>query len=233
MSKNLSILKTYFNVKAYNFKNEIKIICRYYKKFSFLFFDITFKSLHLFFNPYKISRIFLQKKGDKDIHTYGETSLITWEKIVQEVNISSSDNLFELGSGRGRTCFWSYYFLSCKVVGIERIPFFVKTANLLIKIFRIKKVSFLEKDMFSLDYSLATTIYLYGTCLSEKEIFLLIEKFRKLDKKTKIITISYPLSDYDPEAFQTEKSFPVSFAWGETLAYLQHPKDSSLSSKKI
>ena len=40
------------------------------------------------------------------------------------------------------------------------------------------------------------------------------------------MTISYPLTDYDEKAFQIEKTFLVSFPWGETEAYIQTIKEN-------
>jgi hypothetical protein len=50
----------------------------------------------------------------------------------------------------------------------------------------------------------------------------LIEKFKNLSPGTKILTVSFPLSDYSSELlFQTEKVFNVNFNWGESRVFLQ------------
>ncbi len=38
--------------------------------------------------------------------------------IARECGIQKEDVVFELGCGRGRTCFWLNTFIGCKVVGI-------------------------------------------------------------------------------------------------------------------
>jgi len=70
----------------------------------------------------------------------------------------------------------------------------------------------------------ASVIYLYGTCLQDAEIDHIIRKLEAFSQGTKVITISYPLVDYDTNAFHMEKTFSVSFPWGETSAYLQTVK---------
>ena len=75
--------------------------------------------------------------------------------------------------------------------------------------------------MLQADLPQATLIYLNGICLKDSEISLLVKRLKTFPKGTKILTISYPLTDYDENAFQIEKTFPTLFAWGETDAYLQ------------
>ena len=77
----------------------------------FAFLDLTFLVIYLFFNPYKISKKFLLSKKKKNIHIYGETPISTIAKIAKECEISSKDHIIELGSGRGRCCFWFSTFL--------------------------------------------------------------------------------------------------------------------------
>ena len=58
--------------------------------------------------------------------------------------------------------------------------------------------------------------------MSDEEIERLLEKMKRLKVAPRIISISYPLSDYDQEGrFQVQKSFPVTFPWGVTEAFLQ------------
>lgn len=210
------------SVTVRNLIEFVKVAFNYYSSWSFVKADISLRLMYLFHNPYSISKRFLMKKGADDVYTYGETPLTTLEKIARECDISTKDRVFELGSGRGRGCFWLNTIVGCDVVGIEYVPEFVERANLIKRKLGMKGIEFELGDIFKVDLSKATVIYLYGTCFNEKEIRTLSEKFSKLPKGTKIITVSYPLSDYDDKSkFEMMKHFAVPFTWGDADVYLQ------------
>ena len=154
---------------------------------------------------------------------------MTYEKIAKECHLGPSDTVLEMGSGRGRGGFFLSHFFGCHVIGVERIPQFVKLANYIVSQFRLKKIQFHCRDMFTVECFHASFIYLYGTCLEEfeiKKLITLFHRFKQKAKKTKILTISYPLTDYDKQGiFQVEKVFEVDFPWGQTHAYLNRFQD--------
>ena len=213
------LFKTYLKVKLFDLKEQIYVISNFYKNFRFSCIDISLKLFYLFINPYRISKKFLKRKNTPYIHLYGETPLSTFEKIVNECNISPSNSVLELGSGRGRCSFWLSEFVGCKVVAIEWIPIFHKIASFISKLYRSKEIYFHNSDMTTSDLGNPDVIFLYGTCLSDKEIHLLIDKFKVMKNDIKIITISYSLADYNI-LFRSTKSFSVSFPWGNTICYI-------------
>jgi len=186
-------------------ENCVTLIC-YWTNFSFAKQDIQLLYNYFWKSPYRIAR---EYSGEP----YGETPLTTMDTIAKEANISSADIVYELGCGRGRSCFWLAAFIGCRVVGIEYVPEFVAKA----KKIKAPLVMFLRENYFESDLEPATLIYLYGTLLSDADIRQACKKFRTLKKGTKIITISYPLSD----GFTLLKQFQVQFPWGKTTAYLQ------------
>jgi hypothetical protein len=199
-----------------------KVAFKYYRSFSFLKADLTLRTIYLFNNPFKISKRFLQKKGEQDVYTYGETPLTSLEYIVKECSLNSQDCVFELGSGRGQTCFWLRSFVGCSVIGIEYIPEFVERAETIKNWLKISGVEFRLADMTTADFTGGTAFYLYGSCLDDKTITVLANKFSKLPAGTKIITVSYSLGEYSEEnRFEIMKRFTVPFTWGETDVFLQ------------
>lgn len=205
-----------------NFLDFIQTAKRYYSNWSFCKVDLSLLLLYLGNSPFAISKQFLVQRGEKDLYAYGETPLATMDHIAKECQLSSRDTLFELGCGRGRTCFWLNAFVGCKVAGIDYVPEFIKNANIVKSRFNVNGVEFHLQDMLDTDLSGATAIYLYGTCLEDVQIITLIDKFKKLPPGTKIITVSYPLTDYthDP-IFEVMKRFTGKFTWGEGDIYLQ------------
>ncbi len=205
----------------YHLKELIKTVIHYYGNWQFVKTDISLILMYLFHNPFSISKRFLMSRGEKEIYAYGETPLTSMEIIAKEAKIGPNDHVFELGFGRGRTCFWLNSFCGCKVTGIEYIPEFVERANRIKNKLHLKGIEFLCEDMLDADYTEATVCYLFGTCLDDQAIERLVDKFSRLPSGTKIITVSYPLTDYtDRSVFEVMKRFTVPFAWGDTDVFL-------------
>jgi SAM-dependent methyltransferase len=211
-----------FTVLCRNIVEFFKVACRYYGYPSFLKADMALRLMYFFHNPYRISKRFLMKRGEKEVHAYGETPLTSLETIVKECGIGPKDCVYELGCGRGRTCFWLNGVVGCKVVGIEHVPEFVDRAERIRNRLGLDGIEFKLGDMAKQDYSGATAIYLYGTCLDDATIRILCSRFAKLKRGTKIITVSYALSEYcELPSFQVMKRFTVPFTWGEGDVFLQ------------
>ncbi len=182
--------------------------------------DALLKKEYLFDNPYKMSRKFLQSKGAKEVNAYGETPLSVLAEVAKECFLGPDDHILDLGCGRGRGVLFLSCLLGCRVRGIEWNPAFVEKANKVKEKQNLSRASFLLGEMGEVDLSGYTAIYLYGTCLEDEEILRLIALFKHLKKGVKIVTISYPLSDYDPASFKVSKSFPVAFPWGNTDIFI-------------
>lgn len=187
------------------FFDKVDTIKRYYRSPKFALLDLSFGLMSLFSNPYRVCRKFLKKKGAKEIYAYGETPYATYEKMVQECGIGPNDVWMEMGSGRGKGCFWLSHFVKCKVIGVEWVPQFVFFARFIRALFRIDGMIFKQADLEEIDTSCASVIYLYG-----------IWPKRKIGTGVKVITISEPLKDY-----KVLKRFWVRFPWGRTTAYYQ------------
>lgn len=208
-----------------NFVEWLHVIWRYYRCLTFFQIDAALLLLYLFRNPYKISKEFLIAKGAEDIHRYGETPLTTMEHIARECGLRKEDTVFELGCGRGRSCFWLNAFIGCKVIGIEWIPEFVRLANDIKRRCHVRGVEFYAQDMTKASFYGATVIYLYGTCLEEENIKKLVQHFQSLPSGTKIITVSYALMEFGGRPFfEVMKLFSARFTWGEADVYLQVKK---------
>lgn len=225
-------LKEYFSllglnllVKGKNFKEYLRVIYRYYRSWPFAKADLSLILMYFFDNPFSINRRFFTHRTNSQEYTYGETPLTSLDSIAKEARITPQDVVYELGSGRGRTCFWLNHFMRCKVVGIELIPAFIQRAKRIQRKLKIKGVEFKESDFMKADLHAATVVYLYGTCLEDTTIKKLISHFKSLKKGTRIITVSYPLSDYaEPDQFEIMKRFAVPFTWGEADVYVQIKK---------
>lgn len=178
---------------------------KYYKSLKFALVDLTFGFVALFSNPYRVCRKFLQKRREPSIYAYGETPYATYERMAEICGIGPDDVWVELGAGRGKGCFWLAHFCGCKVVGVEWIGQFVRIAQVIQGLFKMKNVVFECKDIQKATLKGATVIYLYG-----------LWPPLEISKGIKVITISEPLP-----GFQILKKFWVRYPWGRTQAFLQ------------
>jgi SAM-dependent methyltransferase len=223
-----SLLFLNLTVQVRSIIDFFKTAFRYYSNFQFMKVDLSLLLMYFFYSPYAISKRFLTQKGEEDVYAYGETPLTTMDLIAQECCIKKEDVFYELGCGRGRVCFWMHSFVGCQIVGIEFVPEFVKYANKIKDKLNLDHIEFRLEDMLKADYSEATVCYLYGTCLSDESIESLIQKFVSLPAGTKIITVSYPLSDYvGGESFEVMKRFSAPFTWGKGDVFLNVVKKLS------
>lgn len=211
-------LELFIKTKIRLIQDQVQVIFRYYKNKRFLLADSTLFFLYLFSNPYRISRKFLQKKGAENIYAYGETPLTTLEKIVRAFGVSPENKWLDLGSGRGRSCFWISEFWGCQTRGIEWIPQFASRACQIAKRIPSCRAKFQNDSIQNVDFSWPDVVYLCGTCMSEKEIESILIPMQSLKNGAKVITITEPLKH---PSYWLIQSIPVSFIWGETEAYLQ------------
>lgn len=147
-------------------------------------------------NPYRVPKAY----------PYGETPLMTLKTIADRCGLKSSDRGIDLGCGRGRSTLFLSEYVGCRMQGIDWSEELLPSAT-------HPRVKFLCGDICTAPLEEATFIYLYGTCLDEKEIAQLTKRLS--GSSAKVITISYPL-----EGLEAVDQFPVSFPWGTTEAYV-------------
>lgn len=221
----LLVLAVY--IRWLRFVEYVHSVWRYYSNPLFRRIDKALLYRWFFINPYSAARQFSIYNGEVDVHTYGETPLTTLETILARAKITAGDTVYELGCGRGRSCFWLYAFIHCRVVGIEYNPLFVRKAVAVVEACKLEGITFRCEDMLETDYSQATVVYLYGTCLDELFLEQLTERLKTLPDGARVITVSYPLQDYcqDP-LFEQIACWELPFTWGSADVYLQVKKNN-------
>lgn len=166
-------------------------------------YEKALRRAYRFRNPYRMSN-----------GIYGETPLPVFAQIAQELN--ENDTVIELGCGRGRGVFFLSQLVGCKVLGVDCVPFFIQTAQ---AVQTALPVQFQCAAMENVVFSRATAVYLYGTCLTDEEMDVLATRFETMQPGAKVITVSFPLSDYSTK-FRTHKQFTATFPWGEGEIYI-------------
>ena len=201
----------FFRVKKANLQFQLETIRLYYRKnLRFALSDLVLGFASTFFNPYRACR----KKG----FIYGATPPSSLHPISDFCELTSDDCWLELGSGRGKGCFWVSQFVGCRTIGIEKVSLFVYLSKAIARLFRWKRLTFIRADIADADFSSATCVYLYSTCMSEEALTLLAQKMEVLPEGAKVVTVSAPLPDTPHLSHQG--SFPLSFPWGDTEGYL-------------
>ena len=225
LQERVKIISLKFKTAWYGFKEWVTTAFLYYGTIPFMKADLSLLAMYLFNSPYTVSKRFLQEEALKDIYAYGETPIDTMATILKECSITKNDNLFELGSGRGRICFWLATVCGIEVTGIDIIPEFIERAETIRKRLGLKNIHFVNSDLLEASLQGGTVFYLFGSGFDDAFLESLIARFASLKKGTRFITISFPLEDYDQKGnFEILKRFPVSFPWGETDAYYQIKK---------
>ena len=214
--------KVFWQAKLFNIKERFYSVTKYYKYQKFALADFSLMLVSFFINPYKISKKFLKKNKEQNIHAYGETPLRSLEKIISECGIGPRHKVVELGFGRGLCSFWLSQAVGCDVTAVERIPFFYTVAKFISKIFGMKNLNFICGDMSELNFGEFDFAYIYGTSWDDEIVLRLAEKIKATGDKIKVITVSYPLADYE-DGFECLKEIEVSFPWGKTSCFLNRP----------
>ena len=193
--------------------------------------DLALTRTYLLRNPYAMcrrhffSKAFPSAELNQVQTVYGETLLMTLELINAKLRINQYDLIMDLGSGRGRNCFFWHAYTQAQVVGVELNPDFVNLANSIRDRFQLQRLEFVHDNIFDADLSQATILYFYGVAFSEQATLGLIEKFSQLSPGIVILSVGFSLNDYyDAPIFVELESFEVFFVWGKTRIHVMQTK---------
>ncbi|WP_263322236.1 class I SAM-dependent methyltransferase [Endozoicomonas sp. Mp262] len=198
------------------------VIWRYFRVKKFAGAWSWLKLSYLLENPYRCSRRFVRTRDQYKSVVYGETPLTTLEQIMASAEVGTGDHIFELGSGAGFSSLWLNTILGCRVTAIDIIPVFCWRLMRVIRRFNLSGINVHCEDYTKTDFQGATVVYLYDPGLDDRVIAVLAEKLAGLPSGTKIISISYPLSDFSEwGSFKQVKKIGVDFDWGEAEVFIQ------------
>ncbi len=204
----------FWKIKFFLWRDQLKTIFFFYRNPRFAIADLLLGLFYLFSNPFRICRRHLERLGEGNVHTYGETPLSAWKEIAQLVRLGPDDLLIDLGCGRGKLCFWSAAWIGCRAVGVDRVPSFIGRASFLSRLLRLANLQFRESSLSEAPLQDATVLYLYTFHPEEESL--------ELPKGCRVITVSEPLSH---PAFRILASKTVSFPWGEAEVFVQYRFD--------
>lgn len=182
--------------------------------------DYELKRHYQFSSQFKVSR---QEAKNLPVPerelTYGESPWLTIERICQVLEVTKDDVFYDLGCGTGKVAFFVNATYDIQTVGVEIIPTFIRNAKEIVRELRLKKLEFHEANIFDIDWSPATIIYIAGTCFDDETIDRITRKLEQTHIGTRIVTVSYPLrASYLEQILQQT----LLYSWGAGTVYLHY-----------
>jgi len=128
---------------------------------------------------------------------YVPTKEIVVEEMLKMANVSGNDVLYDLGSGDGRIPITAAKKFGTKGVGVDINPLRIEEANANAKNANVTdKVTFIEGNLFEMDFSEATVLTLY---LLPQVNMKLRPKILDLKPGTRVVSHNYDMGDWKPE----------------------------------
>ena len=164
----------------------------------------------------RVADLSAQKPARKPDVFFAPTPQDVVEAMLQAVNVTSADVVYDLGSGDGRIPITAARLYGARVVGIDIDPALVKEATGNARKAGVSdKVRFLAQDLFETDISAASVVSLYLTP------FLNFKLLPKLNKELKpgVRVVSHQWEMMDPSdkyEYQPEKKLIV----GKSVIYV-------------
>lgn len=165
--------------------------------------------------PYKIASSYYRNLG-LDPFVYGQTPLWTVYTIFKKFSLQNIDSVIDLGAGDYQVAFFLQKAFGFTVYGIEKIPTFCLQANRLKHQLSIDQLHVIEGCYLNEPLPNVDVGFLFGSNLEEEAIFALLPKLSRLKA---VITVSFPLSDYD-SSYKVEKEIVLPFLFGFANVYL-------------
>lgn len=117
--------------------------------------------------------------------------------MLSLAKVTSSDILYDLGSGDGRVAIAAAQYWGARSVGIDIDPERIREATENALLAGVSdRVEFQQKDLFESDFSEATVVFLY--LLPHLNLKLRPELFRQLKPGTRIVSLDFDMGDWKP-----------------------------------
>lgn len=168
-------------------------------------------------------REYIEKSGGNP--TYGEILPSSLAQLIQKLELTKNDILFDLGSGVGKVCIQVALSSPAKAVGIE----LSKTRHKLAQKMKQKlidegiltdhnKLEFIEGNITNYYLGSGTVFFMCSTCFSDELMNTLTQQFEKIPHSIKIITLrSLPLEESSNIELKDTLSLPMSWSNGSSV----------------
>jgi SAM-dependent methyltransferase len=168
--------------------------------------------------PYKTAADYHRSKGE-DPYVYGQSPLSTICKLFSKLKLTQHSKVLELGAGDFKVTEFLNQYFGFTVYGLEQIPAFCKIGRQRALTLKTDGIYVLEGNYLTTPFPDVDIAYLFGSNIQEET---LIELLPKLKNISKILTVSFPLSDYSDD-FTTVDNWTLLFVFGYATVYLNKP----------
>ena len=142
-----------------------------------------------------------QQPGSDDVEPdilYVPTPYKVVEAMLEVADIGPTDIVYDLGSGDGRIVIFAARDYGATGIGVEIDPKYIDMARLNAAEHNVTdKVTFIQANLFELDFTDATVVALYLT--DELNLRLRPTLLNDLKPGTRIISHEFALGDWEPE----------------------------------
>lgn len=144
------------------------------------------------------STSFAQNTDEQLDVPYVSTKPEVVDAMLKVANVNKDDLIYDLGCGDGRIVIMAAKEYGAKGVGVDIDPQRIKEANEnAIKEGVTDHVSFVEQDLFEVDFSKATVVTLYLLPYVNLKLRPLLLK--KLKPGTRVVSNEFDMGDWEPE----------------------------------
>ncbi|GIW21584.1 MAG: hypothetical protein KatS3mg068_0591 [Candidatus Sericytochromatia bacterium] len=220
--KNLidDIFLLYINISNsfYNFFWFIVEIIKFYKNPKLRKIDIELFKIYSIRDQFTIANEYKENNQNLDDLTYGEATWYSIDKAIKFIKIENCRNFLELGCGIGRISFFMNIKYNLNSIGVDLIPEFINNANKIIDKFNLKNIKFINENWFNINFSFADIVFIAATCLDNKTLKLLKEKFdNELKSNSYILSVSFP---FETKKIKKITTLNLPFSWGRADLYI-------------
>ncbi|MBT5855428.1 methyltransferase domain-containing protein [bacterium] len=151
--------------------------------------------------------------------TPGELSYLALEKALSGRKMDPKKDMFiDLGCGRGKLTFFVAIRYGIRSAGVDLVGTYIKAAQKLANIRKIKTVKFIQKDVINTRFSGQSTIVcLTWTMWTKASRVAVAKQCLSLKKGAWLITTTIPLKH---ASFESIKTFSAPSSWGSTIVYV-------------
>lgn len=168
-------------------------------------------------------REYIEKCGGNP--TYGEILPSSLAQLIQKLELTKNDTLFDLGSGAGKVCIQVALTSPAKAIGIElsstRHALAQKIKQKIIGeqiLTDINKLEFIEGNITEFNLCSGTIFFMCSTCFSDELMKTLTQKLEKIPHLIKIVSLrTLPVDTSSDIKLINTLSLPMSWSDGSSV----------------
>lgn len=153
--------------------------------------------------------------------TYGSFSTQALMLLIKDLNIEAGTRVYDLGSGKGKSCLIFSMIAGCDCIGIEKNRYYNRIHRLLRGVFfQQKRIQILEADFLTQPLPDCDLLFIPATCLSDTSIERITHSINISKHKPILISSSLNIKAND---YSLYKEVKLAMSWGFCRVYISRP----------